>query len=211
MDDITTNGICKYEGERNEKGEKHGKGKLTFEDGDTYEGEKNNLMHGHGVFKWGISRQTYQGDFEHDKITGKGVYTYPSGERYEGTFRNGYWHGQGKMIMSATRGGNTVFEGTFLFGCPIGWTVFLPVLFFIFFIDLMLHIYWPEGPSIVTGRMMGLLDGIWPVYGVISRAIRLSIALIPFTQCVVVMIRWAAEEGYIKDHNNREQSAGSDK
>ena len=45
-----------YEGERNEKGERHGQGKLVYADGDVYEGERNEKGERHGqgklVYAW---------------------------------------------------------------------------------------------------------------------------------------------------------------
>ena len=48
----------------------HGKGKLTFADGDMYEG-----------------------DYQHDKIHGKGKLTFADGDMYEGDFQDKKIHG----------------------------------------------------------------------------------------------------------------------
>ncbi|HFI0796031.1 TPA: hypothetical protein ACGO6M_001662 [Streptococcus suis] len=64
----------------------NGQGKLTFENGDVYEGQ----------FKNGI-------------FNGKGTYTSTSGWTYAGEFKNGYADGQGKL----TTEGKAVYEGRF--------------------------------------------------------------------------------------------------
>lgn len=44
-----------YEGERNEKGEKHGRGKLVYSNGDIYEGVwLNNKKHGRGKYTYKV-------------------------------------------------------------------------------------------------------------------------------------------------------------
>ena len=45
-----------YEGERNQKEERHGKGKATLSNGDIYEGEyENGKRHGYGIYKYVLS------------------------------------------------------------------------------------------------------------------------------------------------------------
>ncbi|HFR3977096.1 TPA: hypothetical protein ACHVI3_001220 [Streptococcus suis] len=64
----------------------NGQGKLTFENGDSYQGQfKNGIFHG------------------------KGTYTSASGWTYAGEFKNGYADGQGKL----TTEGKAVYEGRF--------------------------------------------------------------------------------------------------
>ncbi|HFH9839909.1 TPA: hypothetical protein ACGO9X_001011 [Streptococcus suis] len=64
----------------------NGQGKLTFENGDSYQGQfKNGIFHG------------------------KGTYTSASGWTYTGEFKNGYADGQGKL----TTEGKAVYEGRF--------------------------------------------------------------------------------------------------
>ena len=59
-----------------EKGYFHGKGKATYTDGVTYEG-----------------------DWVKDKITGTGVWIEPNGMKYEGSFLESAFHGKGKIIF----------------------------------------------------------------------------------------------------------------
>lgn len=37
----------------------------------------------------------YEGDWQHDRMTGRGVLTFSSGERYEGLFKDGLYSGPG--------------------------------------------------------------------------------------------------------------------
>lgn len=56
---------CTYSGVTNDKGERHGKGKITYVDGSTYEGSFfNGLKHGHGVSA--NKEGTYSGQYAHD-------------------------------------------------------------------------------------------------------------------------------------------------
>jgi len=86
-----------YVGDKNEKNERHGKGKMTYADGDVYEGEwKNNKKSGNGkmTFK---NNSSYEGKWRSDNINGFGVYKYYNGDVYEGLFVDGNRNGEGKM------------------------------------------------------------------------------------------------------------------
>ncbi|MDW8742679.1 hypothetical protein Q7W37_06480 [Streptococcus suis] len=68
-----------------------GKGKLTFENGDTYEGQfKNGSFNGQGTFtsKDGWS---YSGRFVNGLADGKGKLTTKAKSVYEGTFKQGIY------------------------------------------------------------------------------------------------------------------------
>ncbi|KAJ3273150.1 Radial spoke head 1 [Terramyces sp. JEL0728] len=70
-----------YEGERNAQKERHGKGKNTFPNGDTYEGVyANGKRNGEGVYKW------------------KGTYLYASGGKKSGAWVNGLLNGPGEIV-----------------------------------------------------------------------------------------------------------------
>mmetsp|Transcript_14893 Transcript_14893/g.24406 ORF Transcript_14893/g.24406 Transcript_14893/m.24406 type:complete len:81 (-) Transcript_14893:6-248(-) len=57
-----------YEGELNENGKPHGRGKWTYSNGNTYEGEwENGLKSGMGTFKWNDGG-LYEGEWKDDKI-----------------------------------------------------------------------------------------------------------------------------------------------
>ena len=103
------NGI--YEGQfRNMK--KEGKGKMTYYDGHSYDGEwKNNLYHGKGVYTTcaNSTLTIYEGDFKFGKAEGKGVLIMGNGDKYEGDFVN--WHMEGKGMYSFKNGDK--YEGDF--------------------------------------------------------------------------------------------------
>ena len=65
---------------------------LRIEDGKFYEGDR--LFTGKGVYTW-PDGEKYEGDYVDGCATGKGVYTWPSGNRYEGDFVDGQRTGKG--------------------------------------------------------------------------------------------------------------------
>ena len=85
-------------------GLKHGKGTITWANGDVYEGDwQDGNLHGHGTMKW-ASGAVYEGDFVNGKITGKGKKTGTNNQgityTYVGDFLDGKYHGHGKMTQS---------------------------------------------------------------------------------------------------------------
>jgi hypothetical protein len=67
-------------------GERHGKGKYIFSNGDVYEGEfRHNIAVGQGVFIQ-VNGESYKGEFKNQKYDGKGICTYQGGDTYEGEF-----------------------------------------------------------------------------------------------------------------------------
>eukprot|EP01084_Bolivina_argentea_P119534 211914_1 len=113
----------KYEGDLNDKRQRHGKGKCTYNDGNIYEGEwKHDEYHGKGKHIWGngdiyegdwdngdmhgkgtkteADGDIYVGDFEHDKYHGKGKLTYDNGTIYDGYFEHDEYHGKGKLTLT---------------------------------------------------------------------------------------------------------------
>ena len=68
-----------------------GKGKLTFENGDTYEGEfKNGIFHGKGTFT-AAAGWTYVGEFNNGLAEGEGKLTTENKTIYEGKFKQGIY------------------------------------------------------------------------------------------------------------------------
>ena len=62
---------------------------------------------GHGVVKkYYPNGDVYIGEWENNKINGKGKYTYSNGNFYEGQFKNDLRHGKGKMTVNGK-----VYEG----------------------------------------------------------------------------------------------------
>lgn len=89
---IWEKGEIKYEGELNDNGKPHGRGKWIYSDG-TYEGYwQNGVKHGIGTYKWADGR-LYEGNFKADKRHGTGTYKWSDGSTYVGEWiddaRNG--------------------------------------------------------------------------------------------------------------------------
>ena len=90
-----------YEGELNENGKPHGRGKWmsrlwTYEE--DYEGEwKDGKKHGKGICKGSDGSVEYDGEWKDDKWHGKGTRNYDDGDVYKGEWRAGKQHGRGVM------------------------------------------------------------------------------------------------------------------
>lgn len=131
-----------YEGERNDHGERHGKGKARLPNGDSYEGEyQNGYRHGFGKYvfrkvKDKARNACYVGCYEKNKKNGQGTFFYPDGAKYEGLWREdlrqgfgtycytngdvyrGEWerdkrHGQGSYTYAAS---GMIYEGQWIEG-----------------------------------------------------------------------------------------------
>jgi hypothetical protein len=101
---FNNNKILYYEGMFSENNKYHGKGKLSFKNGDKYEGYfVNGNMEGKGVYYYTqdhLNREKYEGDFIKNKKEGRGVLSYNCStgfcyERYEGEFKNDKIEGKG--------------------------------------------------------------------------------------------------------------------
>ena len=105
-----------YEGEfKNDK--KNGNGKLSYKlFKDTYEGEfKDNCITGIGIYTW-QNKDTYKGSFINGKMNGKGLYKWPDGGEYYGDYVDNIKEGNGKFKWINGR----IFEGQFKKGRPDG-------------------------------------------------------------------------------------------
>jgi len=104
-----TRAVAGYEGDRNEKGQRHGVGRMVFENGNIYQGEwENDVENGHGVCEY-TSGDVYTGNWTDGKINGQGRYDWADGEVNEGIFEGGVMNCKtGKCTYT---GGDT-FEGS---------------------------------------------------------------------------------------------------
>ncbi|XP_048506682.1 radial spoke head 1 homolog [Athalia rosae] len=130
------NPLGRYEGERNERGERHGQGKALLPNGDMYVGSYcKGLRHGKGIYvfrngarydgdwrcglKYGVGTfwypdgTRYEGDWKRDTKYGFGVYHYVNNDVYEGSWKKNLRHGMGTYLYSAT---GTQFMGTWIKG-----------------------------------------------------------------------------------------------
>ena len=98
-----------------------GKGKLSWANGDTFEGTlQNGKRHGKGLFIW-ANGQRYHGDWVNDSSTGQATVDFTNGDHYEGATVNGTPIGLGSMRFAS---GDT-YKGSFLAGKPNGAGVYI--------------------------------------------------------------------------------------
>lgn len=89
-------------------GKRHGKGIFVWPDGTRYDGHWfENEMHGKGILlllagsRWGASNwKWYNGNFQHGKYHGEGIFTWPDGAIYEGQWKQSRPHGYGSYESS---------------------------------------------------------------------------------------------------------------
>ena len=103
----------------------HGKGRTILEDGSMYEGSyRDHKKEGKGVFSW-ASGEKYEGEFVGGMPCGIGVKTFADGRRYEGRWRDNKYHGKGKFIE---RDG-TVTVAEWHMGAKIWWLLIINFIF----------------------------------------------------------------------------------
>jgi hypothetical protein len=91
---ITARGSINQPGEWS-MGRKNGQGKMTYTNGDVYNGSwVNDFREGKGQFTSLDKSIKYDGDWKDDVMEGTGVYIKP-GFKYEGELRGGRLYGQG--------------------------------------------------------------------------------------------------------------------
>ena len=80
------------------------KGTIKYDNGDKYTGEYiivdgKKIKSGKGVYTW-TSGDRYEGNFKNDKFNGYGIEYYPSGEKkVEGNFKDNYLNGKGTYFF----------------------------------------------------------------------------------------------------------------
>ncbi|OAF71302.1 Radial spoke head 1 [Intoshia linei] len=88
--------LGEYEGERNQKDERHGRGKAILPNGDTYEGDyENGQRNGTGIYKFKNGAR-YTGEWLRNKKHGTGTFAFPDGSKYEGSWSEDQRNGIGK-------------------------------------------------------------------------------------------------------------------
>ena len=88
-----------YEGQFNQNGIPHGRGKYRFSDGGSFDGElKKGITHGYGISILSDGSR-YEGQFIEGRVEGQGVETLPDGSRYQGFLKNNEYHGKGTKIL----------------------------------------------------------------------------------------------------------------
>ena len=86
-----------YVGERNAAGQREGRGKYVFADGDVYEGEwKANKQEGRGISRY-ASGDVYEGEFKAGEKDGQGTYLYASGDIEVGFYKVDIRVGEGVL------------------------------------------------------------------------------------------------------------------
>jgi len=98
-----------YIGDLNAVGQLEGQGRMSWTNGDKYDGEfVAGLMHGKGEFVSTYSG-TYKGDYVSGRMEGRGLLAYPDGSRYEGEFLGNKF--QGKGTLTSPHG--DIYQGDF--------------------------------------------------------------------------------------------------
>ncbi|GAX09721.1 hypothetical protein FisN_19Lh191 [Fistulifera solaris] len=103
---IDVSAFTMYDGSFNSNGERHGLGKMTWTNGDVYEGNfENNLRNGKGTMVFAAhpgdkSIGKYDGCWKNDMMHGRGFRRYTNGDKYDGEFCLGKRHGEGRFTYA---------------------------------------------------------------------------------------------------------------
>jgi len=90
-----------YDGEEEpaEYYSKAGKARVTYANGDTFEGElADGRKHGKGVYVWKEAKASYEGQWADGQRNGDGRFNYPDGSRYEGGWEGDARNGKGTLL-----------------------------------------------------------------------------------------------------------------
>ncbi|KAM5280168.1 alsin [Ctenodactylus gundi] len=111
-------------------GKPHGRGVLKWPDGKTYTGMfRNGLEEGYGEYRIpnkALSKDDhYVGHWKEGKMCGQGVYSYASGEVFEGCFQDDMRHGHGLLRSGKlTSSSPSMFIGQWIMDKKAGYGVF---------------------------------------------------------------------------------------
>ncbi len=82
-----------YKGDLDGNGKREGKGKMTYDSGDYYDGEfENDLRHGHGIYKW-KNGNVYEGDWKDGNRHGIGITRLSDGGITYAMYKDGKFSG----------------------------------------------------------------------------------------------------------------------
>lgn len=105
-----------YDGELDARGLRHGKGEITCEDGEVYNGEwKQDVRDGQGACRMS-NGAVYEGQFKRNKREGHGTYYCTNGDKYVGGYRAHLRDGNGTYHRS----NGDKFVGRYKAGSPNG-------------------------------------------------------------------------------------------
>ncbi|KAF0699388.1 Aste57867_10049 [Aphanomyces stellatus] len=103
-----------------------GKVKITYLNGDTFEGSvnENKLKHGPGKYTWMEKTEDdeakevawYEGDYDNGKKQGLGKMLFPNGDTFHGQWNNDIIHGQGTLMYK----NGDIFSGSYEYGIKQG-------------------------------------------------------------------------------------------
>ena len=102
--------IISYKGERNEDDKYHGKGIITFINGEKWEGEfkDGRPYNGQGTYTF-LNGDKWEGEWKKGYIKGQGAFTSRDGRKYVGELKNGLRNGQGILTLPDS----SKYEGEF--------------------------------------------------------------------------------------------------
>ncbi len=83
---------------------------IRYSNGDIYVGDISQIYrHGKGKMTYYATKDTFEGDYQYDKMTGSGTYTFRNGDKYVGTFVDSKKHGRGVFTWA----NGSVYDGSF--------------------------------------------------------------------------------------------------
>jgi len=110
--EAVTDGSAAQDSKTKAEGEGYEEATRVYVDGSTYTGQmRGGLRDGQGV--WLAPAVQYEGQWRGDLQQGKGELSWADGRAYCGTFNQGKFHGQGRMVWN-TPNGLLIYEGQYI-------------------------------------------------------------------------------------------------